>query len=197
LSRALAIALMRGSLSRYGISANFAHIKADQWLAAHGAELVKGLNETTKTAMQVLLRDAISSGASVDDIASQIMFRFSDMNYARARKIAITETSKAWSYAELESASVMESSGFKMVKEWLLGPNHPRFDICDDNAMAGAIPVNQAFPSGDMATPQHPSCGCSVITYPDPGQQQPWGTNVLGQIPLLPWPRDRDVTDAA
>jgi len=80
----------------------------------------------------------------------------------------------------------MEQAGFMMVKEWLLGPLHERMDLCDDNNQAGAIPLQQPFPSGDMATPQHPNCGCSIITYPAAGQPQPWGTAVGGLIPYPP-----------
>jgi hypothetical protein len=197
LSEALAISLARGSLARYGISAGLRSISAEHWIAEHGAELVKGLNTYTREVMSSLLARGFASGKSLDEIAVQLVSRFADMNYARAYRIATTEASKAWSFAEMESARIMEESGFSMLKEWLLGPLHPRYDLCDDNAQAGGIPIHQTFPSGDMATPQHPSCGCGIITYPDPGVRQPWGTTVLGQIPFLPWPNSNEVNNAA
>lgn len=197
LSRSLSIALMQASLSRYGIHASLASIKAQQWLAVHGAELVKGIDAFTRESLAGLLSRGVAKGLSVDEMARQMVLRFADMNYARAYRIAVTEASKAWSFAEMEGARIMEESGFRMLKEWLLGPLHPRYDLCDENAQVGGIPVDQPFPSGDMATPQHPHCGCGLVTYPDPGVAQPWGTNVLGQIPLVPWPKRDEVNNAA
>jgi len=194
LSRALAIALLKAGLAHYGISANLRDIAAQRWIEAHGAELVKGINQYTRERLSTIIAKALSSGLSADDLAREIVLSFSDMTYARAYRIAVTEASKAWSFAESESARLMEEAGFTMVKEWLLGPLHPRYDLCDDNEQAGAIPIAQPFPSGDMYTPQHPHCGCGVVTYPDPGMQQPWGTTILGQIPLVPWPGNNEVS---
>lgn len=197
LSRALAVALMQASLSRYGITTSLASINAQRWIAAHGAELVKGINAYTRESLTALLRDGIARGLTSREIANQMVLRFADMNYARAYRIAVTEASKAWSFAELEGARLMEESGFTMVKEWVLGPLHPRFDLCDDNSNVGGIPLNQPFPSGDMATPQHPHCGCGIVTYPSPAVEQPWGTTVLGQVALVPWPDNNEVNYAA
>lgn len=197
LSQALAISLARGTLARYGITASVRSVSGERWLAQHGAELVKGLNTYTREIMSGILSRGFASGKTLDEIAVTLVGRFADMNYARAYRIATTEASKAWSFAEMESAHIMEESGFSMLKEWLLGPLHPRYDLCDENAQAGGIPIGQPFPTGDMATPQHPSCGCGIITYPDPGVRQPWGTTVLGQIPLVPWPNNSEVNNAA
>jgi len=183
---ALTTAVVHSGLSKYGITGDIRSIAAESYLREHGAELVKGLNTYTKERMGKMLADAFARGDSIDTIATRIMSSFDDMSIARARKIAVTEASKAWSFAEMESAGVMEKAGYKMVKEWLLGPLHPRYDPCDHNHEAGAIPLNQAFPAGDMAPPQHPNCGCSLITYPDDAAVQPWGSTVAGRTPYPP-----------
>jgi hypothetical protein len=90
----------------------------------------------------------------------------------------------------MESGYEMERSGYRMVKEWLLGPMHPRYDPCDHNHEEGAIPLKRPFSTGDMAPPQHPNCGCSLITYPTDGEQ-PWGSQILGQTPLMPFGFDQ------
>jgi hypothetical protein len=197
LSEALAIALARGSMARYGINASTRSIAAEAWLAQHGGELVKGLNTYTREIMSSILSKGFAAGKSLDEIANQMILRFADMNYARAYRIAATEASKAWSFAEMESARIMEESGFKMLKFWLLGPLHPRYDLCDENAQAGGIPIHQPFPTGDMATPQHPHCGCSCMVQPDPTVAQPWGASVLGQVTVAPWPFQNEVNNAA
>lgn len=183
---ALTAAVVNSGLAKYGIEGDIRSIAAETYLRQHGAELVTGINQFTRQRMATLLADAFASGESIDVIALRIMASFDEMSASRALRIARTEASKAWSFAELESAALMEEAGFKMVKEWLLGPLHPRMDLCDDNNQAGAIPLHQPFPSGDMATPQHPNCGCSVITYPDELAPQPWGTTVAGRTPYPP-----------
>lgn len=85
-------------------------------------------------------------------------------NYAfspsRARTIVRTEITRA-----LESANVEGWKQSKVVdgKEWILGSEHDLDDECNDNANAGVIPIDQAFPSGDDAPPAHPNCVCAVI----------------------------------
>lgn len=182
---ALTSAIVNSGMAKYGIYADLGSIRAQEYLLQHGAELVAGINAYTQERLAILLADSVGKGMAVEDITSLIMQSFDDFTYARARRIAITEASKAWSYAEMTSAEGMESAGFTMVKEWLLGPMHPRYDPCDHNHEQGAIPLKQPFSTGDMAPPQHPHCGCSVITYPDGSVGQPWGTEV-GGIPILP-----------
>jgi hypothetical protein len=190
---ALQAAVINAGLAKYGITGDIRQIQAQTYLLEHGGELVTGLNQFTKERLSKMLAKAFASGDSFDVIANRIMSAYDEMTYARALKIAKTEASKAWSFAEMESAGLMEQAGFVMVKEWLLGPMHPRYDICDHNNEAGAIPLHQPFPSGDMATPQHPSCGCSIITYPAAGQPQPWGSTLPGG--LLPYPPGFDQGD--
>lgn len=186
LAQAMRAALVNAAFAKYGIFGNIDSINGQRWLAAHGAELVTGLNEYTRERMAALLADSFAKGETIEQTAMRLMTHFDEMSLARARKIALTESSKAWSYAEMTSAEAMEQSGYTMVKEWLLGPAHPRYDICDHNNEQGAIPLHQPFSSGDMAPPQHPSCGCSLITYPDGNAKQPWGNPVLGQTPMMP-----------
>ena len=186
LEQALRVGANFGGLARYGITTDLQAIRAEQYLLEHGGELIKDLNDFTVKELRQTLARSVREGASIEDTASRLMTKMDDMRWYRAKRIAITESSKAWSYAELEAADVMEKAGFNMVKEWLLGPAHPRYDICDHNHEEGAIPLKQLFSSGDMAPPQHPNCGCSLITYPA-GGDQPWGSQVLGQMPYMPF----------
>jgi hypothetical protein len=190
LEDALRVALLNGGLTRYGINADIRAIDAERYLRQHGAELVKGINEFTMKELREVLARGLREGVSMEDLASRLMTKMDDYRLYRARRIAVTESSKAWSYAEMESAGRMEDAGYRMVKEWLLGPAHPRYDICDHNHEEGAIPLNRSFSSGDMAPPQHPNCGCSLITYPA-GGDQPWGTQVLGGLPFMPFGFDQ------
>jgi len=186
LTLALEIALKQSALAKYGIAGTLRDIDAEQYLRVHGAELVTGINTYTRERMRTMLADAFKASQAPEEVAARLMTSFDEMTYSRGLKIARTEASKAWSYAEMQSAELAERAGYRMVKEWLLGPMHPRYDICDHNHDEGAIPPKQLFSSGDMAPPQHPNCGCSLITYPADGDQ-PWGSQILGQTPLMPF----------
>lgn len=183
---ALSSAILNAGLTKYGVTADLRAIDAERFLREHGAELVKDINTYTRERLGRMLADAFARGDSIDVLASRIMAGFDDMTYARAARIARTEVVRAWSYAEMQSAELMEKAGFTMVKEWLLGPAHPRYDPCDHNHEQGAIPIHQPFSTADMAPPQHPHCGCSLITYPAPGKAQPWGAVVAGAVPYPP-----------
>jgi len=196
LEDALRVALLNGGLTRYGITADTRAIDAERYLRQHGADLVRDINEFTMKEMREVLAKGLREGVSSEELASRLMTKMDDYRLYRAKRIAVTETSKAWSYAELQSAGKMEDAGYKMVKEWLLGPMHPRYDPCDHNHEEGAIPLKRPFSTGDMAPPQHPNCGCSLITYPA-GGEQPWGTQVLGGVPFMPFGFDQgDQTNA-
>ena len=194
---ALSAALVHAGMAKYGITATLDSIAAEKWLAAHGAELVSGINDFTRQRMAAILSEGLAAGDSAEALAQRLMTAFDNLSIDRARKIAVTEASKAWSYAESQSAELMEKSGYLMVKEWLLGPMHPRFDICDHNNQAGAIPLHRNFPSGDPWPPQHPYCQCSCITYPDQSRKQPWGNPVLGLTPMIPFGPDQGDANAA
>jgi hypothetical protein len=183
LLQALTAALVNAGLAKHGIVGGPASIAADKWLAQHGAELVAGINDFTRQQMAIILRNGFAAGKSVDAIAWDLMSGFSNMSYGRAYRIAVTEANKAWTYAELQHANLMEQAGYKMSKQWLLGPTHPRMDRCDEAADMGAVPLSTIYPNGIGGPPDHPHCGCCLTAYPDTGVNQPWGNLVLGLTP--------------
>jgi hypothetical protein len=191
LEDALQAAVTHSGLARYGISANLRAIRAEEYLRTHGGELVQGLNEHTLERLRSALVAGFRAGEGAEGMAARITGLFDDMTEARAYKIAVTEANKAWSYAETEQARVMEQAGYQLRKEWLLNPAHPHYDECDLCADAGPLPLAAMFPIGVDAPPAHPSCGCALVTYPDPGHDQPWGAMVLGQTPVLMFGNDQ------
>ncbi len=79
-----------------------------------------------------------------------------DMTTARAQMIATTEMNAAMSEAAIQK---MMRLGIAY-KQWILGPNP--CEICQGNEDAGAIEVDEEFPSGDERPPAHPNCECAV-----------------------------------
>ena len=46
---------------------------------------------------------------------------------------------------------------------WAVDPDGPPSPDCEDNALAGAVPAGDAFPSGHVAPPMHPGCRCLLL----------------------------------
>lgn len=69
--------------------------------------------------------------------------------------IAQTELARAVSSASLDTYRYNGVPG----KSWLTFNPCP---ICQRNADAGSIPLDQTFPGGAAFPPQHPMCRCSI-----------------------------------
>jgi hypothetical protein len=185
---AISASLTEGWLSRHGIQVRPDDVKASEWVSEHGAEMVTGVNEWTRTQLRSLLLDGLQSGKSISEITESIMSRFADMTGYRAETIALTETSKAMSYGTLEQGRIMERAGLDVVKEWLLHPLHPHVDECDENAQMGPVALDTVYTPDVMAPPAHPRCMCFLEVYPD--GEVPDNLQILGQIMVIP-PADR------
>lgn len=46
---------------------------------------------------------------------------------------------------------------------WTTDPDHPGTADCDDNALAGAVALGDAFPTGDRMAPSHRGCRCLLL----------------------------------
>ena len=121
----------------------------------HTATLVKGLNDETRDLMRNTIEKAIKEKRGIDGLARDLRKRFDDMSKTRAETIARTETCDALEQSFMDRAKDMGVSG----KEWVVTDPCP---ICEANGNAGAIPLDQAFPSGDMRPPAHPNCRCAL-----------------------------------
>lgn len=120
------------------------------------------IDETTRKRMITLIRDSRLSLTSLDELATMIEAEFEGISATRAFNIANTETNQAMSSAQ---QAFLEENGFK-TKMWIpAGPN--TCAICEGNADDGAIPLDQAFSSGDTHPPGHPGCEC----YEDAGDE--------------------------
>lgn len=117
------------------------------------------ITDYTREMLQDLVTKAIEEGWSNDRLTDEI-----ESNYAfsrrRANTIARTEIKKADSMGSLEA---YKASGIVRGKESLLSNDHDHDDECNDNADAGVIGIDEAFPSGDDAPPYHPNCDCSIV----------------------------------
>jgi hypothetical protein len=140
--------------------------RALNWARERAAELVSFddadplLAQTTREMIRSTIAGGIESNLSMPDIAELL-----EQNYAfseeRARIIAATEITSANSQGALNSYREAEDVGLEVKKAWLrLGDACP---VCVTNADAGPIPLDDPFPSGDMAPGAHPGCRCVLI----------------------------------
>lgn len=118
------------------------------------------IDETTR----VMVRDTIAGGLR-DNIGSDAIIEALTSSYAfsdeRAEMISRTEIAMANSDSAMVAYEEARDAGVSLKKEWILGPSP--CDVCQENAAAGALELEDEFPSGDQNTPAHPNCECAVI----------------------------------
>lgn len=136
-----------------------ANERAAEYARARGGELITDIEETTRNRINGAVEKAIEDGLDHDALTDLITGIVDDED--RAENIAYTELASAQIDSALEAA---RESGVAIGKQSLLSNNHAVDDVCDDNADAGVIGLDEDFPSGDDGPPFHPGgCGCDVV----------------------------------
>lgn len=130
---------------------------AADYATAHAAQLVKGLDNTTRTAVAEAVGQGITQMLGVGGAGRLIRGVAQSMSRYRAELIASTEMNDAMSQAALDK---MKKIGIAR-KRIVLAPN--ACPVCRANAAQGSIPVSQEFKSGNSRTPFHPGCRCAVV----------------------------------
>lgn len=163
----------RIALSQIGIAAADEKIvervnqRALTWAKERAADLVNLgddgdplLLEATRSMLRATIASGIENNLSTKDIGELI-----EENYAfsedRAQLIAATEITSANSMGALASYEEAAAEGVSVKKSWLILED--ACDICQENADAGAIDLDEEFPSGDMAPGAHPNCRCVLV----------------------------------
>ena len=137
--------------------------KAVAWAEQHAADLVTKLADVTREKLRSDLAASIELGMSVKEIAAVIG---PDYAFSPERAELIAQTERAFADVAGNMIAYRES-GVVSKKEWALGSEHDMDDECDENADAGAIDLDEDFPSGDDAAPAHPGCICDVLPVVD------------------------------
>lgn len=133
---------------------------AVKWSSTRVADLVSGIDETTKQLIRTTITEGLGSGKSAEEIAESLRQSYA-FSAERAELIAETETARANSYGALEGYKKAQEAGLQVKKSWLrLEDACP---VCQENEEAGEIEVDEAFPSGDLAPPAHPHCRCVIV----------------------------------
>ena len=136
---------------------------------------IQGLNRTSLDRIGTALANALKKGQTPqavvgtvleeiagyrEKLAADLEIEIDDIlsDSERALNIAQTEMSRAVSVANRE---LYEDSGVELV-EWLVAEP---CDLCQENADASPIRIDERFPSGDTEPPAHPNCVCDIAPY--------------------------------
>lgn len=139
--------------------------RAVAYLAEHGAELVKGIDETTRDYLRTVITDGVRDGLSYDELARQIIDRYGEFAVgsplqhidSRAHLIAVTESGMAYVEGNAIIARDLQDDGLPMEKSWLtVGDGRVDEEDCLPNEGQGWIPFDDAFQSGHMQPLAHP-----------------------------------------
>ena len=142
--------------------------RAVDYLREYGADLVKGINETTRDTLQTLITQAAEEGWSYKRTAEAIIERFEEFgvgkpqahNDSRAHLIAVTETGNAYEEGNRIIAKDLQDAGLEMEKYWSTVEDDKVSEGCQENEAAGWIKIDQSFPSGHQRPLRFPGCRC-------------------------------------
>ena len=156
----------------FGIRFDLKNPRAVAYLEAHGAELVTGIDETTRDYIRTVLVEGTSKGWSYDQIAKRITERYREFAVGRPQKhidsrahmIAVTEVGNAYAEGNLQVAQGLAEAGLKMEKSWNTVGDNRVSELCRGNEAEGWIPLEQTFASGHMRPLGHPACRCDLFT---------------------------------
>jgi hypothetical protein len=140
--------------------------RAATWAKGYSFELVKGIDETSKTALQDAISKYYQAPMTRAELEAEISKTFSP---ARASRIAVTETTRAAVEGDLEIAREIRAAGIEMVTVWLTDNDDKVCDICE--------PLNQKYADGEKdgrpywihpdgseiePPPAHVECRCDI-----------------------------------
>ena len=119
---------------------------------------VKSLDSNRAKTYDNLKKKLEKSGLSPDAQKKLLDKEYQRLLQERRKTIAQTEGRYATSEARAAAADERKDE----FKRWITSPDERLCEVCDGNENDGVIPINESFSSGDMHTPAHPNCRCTV-----------------------------------
>jgi len=124
-----------------------------EYLKSNGFTKLTGeIDKTTVDRIATAIADAYEEGADFDATVKAVRAEFADMTANRAKMIATTELNDAFNSSIVHFG---REAGATM-KSWEIEPG--ACIVCVGNALAGEIPLEDLFPSGDDQPTAHPNC---------------------------------------
>jgi SPP1 gp7 family putative phage head morphogenesis protein len=143
-------------LGKIGMSFDFTlvHTQAAQWASQYSYDLIRGMNQSTQTQMQIAVDEWFKDPTSLAALRKQLAPTFGPK---RAKLIAQTETTRA---AYQGSKQGYRESGVISQVEWVTVNDERVCPTCGplDGTRA---PLDGTF-EGGTSVPAHPGCRCFV-----------------------------------
>lgn len=158
------------------ISFSLRNPRAVAYLEAHGAELVKSINDTTRAYIKTVVANAVENGWSYTRTARAIIERYREFAVgrpqahidSRAHLIAVTESGQAYMSGQFIVVEDLAAQGLQMEKAWSTMGDDKVSEGCAENEAAGWIRYDQLFPSGHMHPLRFPGCRCDLLSRVKP-----------------------------
>jgi DivIVA domain-containing protein len=137
----------------YGAGAKFAGGKAGKGPSDAAAEQSAA---ALARAVVTMLRRRIAEGTDAgEDVSARVGAAFREWRGERIERLVGDSALQSFSTGVLAAATK------KGTVRWILTSPDGCSD-CDDNALAGPVPVSEGFPTGHAAPPAHAGCRCLV-----------------------------------
>lgn len=146
-----------------------AYERAVVWAESNAADLVSGIEESTRNMIAADIADSLANGGSLEMLVETLQENYA-FSKKRAKLIARTEIRNANQHGALEGMRAAQKIGIKIKKYWsaVLDPCAD----CKENEDVSPIALDEYFPSGDLAPSAHPHCRCSLISEIDESSEK-------------------------
>lgn len=138
---------------RVGVDWALLNRRAIEWASRHAGELIGQLEDTTRKTLSELISRYYTDSWTLDDLTDRLIPLFGE---ARARTIAITETTMAATQSELATVNWLEADfpQLRFAGVWLTAEDDRVCDICGPRH-------GKPITDGDYP-PAHINCRCIV-----------------------------------
>ncbi len=168
----LAAGLMRAGTVDVTVSFTLKSPAAKEYLENFGYQKISQIDVVTKKRIGNIITKGLETGEGYGATAKKIKDMYSEMAAPsplkhirnRAELIAVTETGNAYEEAAMIQSKGLQMAGLPMLKSWLTVGDDRVSDGCLENEAVGWIPLDDAFPSGDMNPLRFPGCRCGGLT---------------------------------
>ena len=161
------ITIKEQQLARVGISFSLDHPLASQYFNTTRSLEYAKIGDTTKKKIRPILKDAIETGKSVDEVAKTLKDSFA---FSQNRSIMISSNEMGHAYEEGKIIPMYDAvaEGHKVEKIWQTVGDSRVTQECQDYEAMGWIDFDRDFVSSggtiDFTAPRdsHPRCRCNV-----------------------------------
>lgn len=145
-----------------------------RWVLDYTYSLVRGLTDTTRDRLAIELARFVESGEPLPKLVQRLSDPEQGMfGKARARRIAVTETTRAYAEGNL---AAWRAGGFVEQRQWQTAADERVCPVC--GPMQGIVAgINEPFRHprlGAVAIPAHVGCRCWHVPYVDINVPDDW-----------------------